>query len=117
MLTSTVTYFLLIVTSHYGLRSNPVIFVVFSLNSVILFILISVWATAVAEASAEFVKLAKSRLNEDDSAFPRRKYVAFITTQQEIRFTVWKIVPINRSFILSTIGTIITYVMLFNSMG
>ncbi|GBN39260.1 hypothetical protein AVEN_113636-1 [Araneus ventricosus] len=116
MLTSIVTYFLLIAVSQNGLYSDVVVLAGFCLNSATLFIAMSVAATAVAEASAEYVKLSKSRLNEDESAIPRRKCVAFITSEQEINFTVWKIVPINRSFVLSTIGTIITYVMLFNSM-
>ncbi|GIY91857.1 hypothetical protein CEXT_206501 [Caerostris extrusa] len=34
---------------------------------------------------------------------------------KEICLTVWKIVPIRRSFIFGTVGTIFTYVLLFDN--
>lgn len=116
ILTSAVDYFLLILISRFSWNANLAVLACFCLNYTVTFIAMSASATRVAEVSTEFVKLVKRKLKMDGAILNSRRDVTFVGSELEIHFTVWKIVCINRSFILSTTGTIITYVMLFNSM-
>ncbi|GBM46557.1 hypothetical protein AVEN_271511-1 [Araneus ventricosus] len=115
LLTATTVYYTLTIISHNGLSFNFAVLLCLCWNSVTSFVAQTTAATAFAESSMEIWRLINSHDHKQDSLFVRDRQVSSINVEQEIYFTVWKIVPIKRSFIFGTFGTIITYVMLFNS--
>lgn len=84
-------------------------------NSLLIFFVITVSAAMVSESYAEiWINANKLIVNVDtDFTFRQQKLMFFI--EKKANFTIWKIVPVNRSFILGTFGTIITYIMLFDN--
>lgn len=84
-------------------------------NSLLIFFVITVSASMVSESYAKvWINVNKLIANIDtDFTFRQQKSMFFI--EKEANFTIWKIVPVNRSFILGTFGTIITYIMLFDN--
>ncbi|GIX71134.1 hypothetical protein CDAR_610691 [Caerostris darwini] len=88
--------------------SFPPIRLTLLLNNIICFIVTTVAASLVSEASV----LASARAREL-SHNPSQKSLSFI--DREICLTVWKIVPIRRSFPISMLGTFLTYVLLFDN--
>ncbi|GIY07556.1 hypothetical protein CDAR_34531 [Caerostris darwini] len=67
--------------------------------------------TASASLVSEAWMLASTKTLES-SQNPSQKLLSCI--DKEMCLTVWKIVPIRRSFIFGTVGTIFTYVLLFD---
>ncbi|GIX71132.1 hypothetical protein CDAR_610681 [Caerostris darwini] len=87
--------------------SFPPIRLTLLLNNIICFIDTTIAASLVSEASV--LAFAKAR---ELSHNPSQKFLSCI--DREICLTVWRIVPI-RSFPISMLGTILTYVLLFDN--
>lgn len=84
-------------------------------NILLSFVAMTVAASLVGEASLEVESAARRMLQSSQSStFTLRNF--YHATEREINLTVWKIVPIRRSFIIGTIGSLFTYVMLFHSL-
>lgn len=85
-------------------------------NNGVLFIVISVSACMVSEAYSDLWTQVKTLIVNLETDSSRRELKFLLCAEKEIHFTVWKIVPINRSFIMCTFGAIFTYVMLFDNL-
>lgn len=79
------------------------------------FVAMTVSASLVCEASLQVKKLAKRLvIASENSSFALKKLL--LCTEDEINLTVWKILPIKRSFILGTTGSLFTYALLYDSL-
>lgn len=85
------------------------------LTTMVSFIAMAISASLVSEASAE-VGANSQKLQENNRNSKLSQLRFFASAQTEIYMTVWKIMPIKRSFIVGTLGTIFTYVILFDSL-
>ncbi|KAG8189072.1 hypothetical protein JTE90_025502 [Oedothorax gibbosus] len=85
------------------------------LNTMVCFVAMTASATFVGEASAQ-VGIQSQMLRESvqTSNFTQQRY--FTSVQEEVHMTAWKIVPLTRSFIFGTIGTLFTYVVLIDGL-
>ncbi|KAG8172742.1 hypothetical protein JTE90_025346 [Oedothorax gibbosus] len=92
--------------------AHSTIFFMMTLQS---FAAMSVSASSISEASQIVSKEIKS-LSPDslDSAFQLQRFIS-MTGEGGLGLTLWKIVPIRRSFIFSALGTFFTYILLFQS--
>lgn len=115
MMYYTVTTFLHQAGAHTSLYTAVIIFnFVYRFVS---FIAMTMAASSVSEASAEVCKHAKAqKLDRRNPGSPIEQLKFMICADNEIYLTVWKIVPIRRSFILGAIGAIFTYVFLFDNL-
>ncbi|GFS92542.1 uncharacterized protein NPIL_581231 [Nephila pilipes] len=74
-------------------------------------------ASMVAQASEEVGNLARARVKIEKNSYALLAQQTFITVfDKAMHFTAWKIVPIKRSFIIGTMGIVITYVLLFDNL-
>ncbi|GFY53255.1 uncharacterized protein TNIN_378681 [Trichonephila inaurata madagascariensis] len=79
------------------------------------FIAVTVSASMVTEASLMVASKSRSLpIRTLDSQFVLQRLL--LCLEKEIYFTVWKIVPIRRNFIVGTMGAVLTYVVLFHSL-
>lgn len=81
-----------------------------------IFVIITTSSCAVSEAYAEVWSQLKTLIVNLDVDFAQRQQHFFLYIEKEAHFTLWKIMPINRSFILGTFGAIITYVLLLDNL-
>ncbi|KAG8180098.1 hypothetical protein JTE90_027877 [Oedothorax gibbosus] len=88
---------------------------IFFLMTLLPFAAMSVSASSVSEASQKVSKEIKS-LSPDSlgSAIQLQRFI-LMTWEGDLCLTLWKIVPIRRSFILGAIGNFFTYILLFQS--
>ncbi|GFV70129.1 hypothetical protein TNCV_4337381 [Trichonephila clavipes] len=70
-----------------------------------------------ATTSAAFVSNASESVRKKCKSLPENHSHNFVCNKKELYLSVWKIVPIRRSFILAAFGTIVTYVILFDDIG
>lgn len=75
----------------------------------------SVSASFVNEASAEVANEVQRLLSNGKPPTAAQKQLVFVT-QKELFLTVWKMIPIRRSLILVTMGTIFTYCILIDNL-
>ncbi|GFR19481.1 hypothetical protein TNCT_301321 [Trichonephila clavata] len=76
----------------------------------------SVSASRVGEASSEISSLALTLpKNKENSSSDQQRFI--MLAEKEITMTVWKIVPIRRSFIFSISGALFTYTLMFYNMN
>lgn len=80
------------------------------------FVIITISACSVSEAYAKVWTKLKTIIVNSELNFALRQQNCFLCIEKEAHFTLWKIMPINRSFILVTLGAIITYVLLFDNL-
>ncbi|GBM07117.1 hypothetical protein AVEN_177081-1 [Araneus ventricosus] len=79
------------------------------------FIAMAVTGTLVHESSESILHILKELACKRCRLLPSQKHILF-NDNNHISLTVWKIIPIRRSFIIGTLGTVLTYCMLFNGM-
>ncbi|GBM07100.1 hypothetical protein AVEN_177067-1 [Araneus ventricosus] len=79
------------------------------------FIAMAVTGTLVHESSERVLKKLKESACKRESLLPSEKHILF-NDNKVMSLTVWKIIPIQRSFIICILGTVLTYCMLFNGM-
>ncbi|GBM07115.1 hypothetical protein AVEN_177079-1 [Araneus ventricosus] len=79
------------------------------------FIVMGVTGTLLHESSERVLGKTKELASNRESLIPHEKHILFNDNNQ-ISLAVWKIVPIQRSFIIGTLGTVLTYCLLFNGM-
>ncbi|KAG8180097.1 hypothetical protein JTE90_027876 [Oedothorax gibbosus] len=92
--------------------AHATIFFMMTLQS---FAAMSVSASSISEASQIASKEIKSLLPDSlGSAFQLQTFIS-MTGEGGLGLTLWKIVPIRRSFIFGALGTFITYILLFQS--
>lgn len=85
-------------------------------NSLVLFIVMSTYACLVSEIYSQVWTKVKTLIANLDTDFTLRQQKFLLCLEKELYFTVWKIVPIRRSFIVCIFGAIITYIMLFENL-
>ncbi|GIX77524.1 uncharacterized protein CDAR_268321 [Caerostris darwini] len=78
-----------------------------------LFIGMTVSASMVADESKELC----SAMPENTGKLTFKQIRFLMTTQNGITLTVWRIVPITRSFIFVIIGILLTYTVMFSSLS
>ncbi|KAG8180096.1 hypothetical protein JTE90_027875 [Oedothorax gibbosus] len=92
--------------------AHATIFFMMTLQS---FAAMSVSASSISEASQIASKEIKSLLPDSlGSAFQLQTFIS-MTGEGGLGLTLWKIVPIRRSFIFGALGTFFTYILLFHS--
>ncbi|GBN48886.1 hypothetical protein AVEN_38910-1 [Araneus ventricosus] len=91
---------------------HRVLFAFYSVSTFLSFIVTTMSAASVSDASKDFISKAK-HLSETSMSSVVHKF--HFTLESAICLTVWKITVIRRSFIVGTIGAIITYAALFFS--
>ncbi|KAG8177266.1 hypothetical protein JTE90_011145 [Oedothorax gibbosus] len=117
ILTSAVMYDTVSGLMHTDLAKNPVrtfqiqLFFVYILAY---FLAVITAASLVSEASQEVRQRAQALPLDEANVFRQQKFQS--CAESEIFLTVWKIVPIRRSFALGTIGAIFTYALLFDNL-
>lgn len=86
------------------------------INIVIFFIAMCASACMVSEAYSDLCTQVKTLVEnmDSDDAYRLLKFRLFV--EKEVHFTMWKIVPVNRSFVLCTFGAIFTYIMLLDNL-
>ncbi|GFQ97345.1 uncharacterized protein TNCT_586481 [Trichonephila clavata] len=80
-----------------------------------LFIMMTASASSVAEASSVVGSIALTMPEDKRSSFNHQRFITM--AEKEITLTVWKISPINRSFIFGIIGIIFTYIIMFHTLS
>ncbi|GBN91575.1 hypothetical protein AVEN_126973-1 [Araneus ventricosus] len=85
---------------------SPFVYLHF-LNYCFCFVATAMSASGVTEASMFLAE----KVHEFPEKFSLKSLYCF---QKEIHMSIWKIVPIGRSLIFGVMGTIFTYVILFN---
>lgn len=83
--------------------------VTFFLNTLVCFIFMAVFAISVTDESSKLISESHER-NE----FHSREMC--LCSNSEVSLTVWKITPINRSFLLGFMGTVFSYIVVFDSL-
>ncbi|KAG8195854.1 hypothetical protein JTE90_008546 [Oedothorax gibbosus] len=117
ILTSVMMYYTVSALVHADLVKNPMhtvqkqVLFVYSLAS---FVVVVTAASAVSEASLEVRQLTQAQKLDKPNVFEQQKFQA--CAESEICLTVWKIVPLSRSFALGTISAIFTYAILVDSL-
>ncbi|GBM69909.1 hypothetical protein AVEN_180123-1 [Araneus ventricosus] len=85
-------------------------------TSFCLFLTMTTSASAVAEASSAVgVRALTMAENRRMSTIAQQKFL--MCAEKEITMTVWKIIPMRRTFSFSLIGVIFTYAMIFYSLS
>ncbi|KAF8774156.1 hypothetical protein HNY73_016738 [Argiope bruennichi] len=79
------------------------------------FIAMTVTATLVHESNESALEILKELASKRRNLTPSKKQILFNDNNHK-SLTVWKIIPIRRSFIIGFQGTVLTYCMLFNGM-
>ncbi|CAL1283365.1 unnamed protein product, partial [Larinioides sclopetarius] len=79
------------------------------------FIAMTVAGTLVHESSESNLDSLKEIACKRGRLMPSQKRILFNDNNQT-SLTVWKILPIQRSFIIGTLGTVLTYCMLFDGL-
>ncbi|KAG8189037.1 hypothetical protein JTE90_025475 [Oedothorax gibbosus] len=81
----------------------------------VLFVAMTVAASRVADAASEIGRKAWSlKDNRYNTTYVKQRFL--MCTQKEVNLTVWKLVPVKRSFPIGVIGGIFTYIALFYSL-
>ncbi|GFQ97343.1 uncharacterized protein TNCT_586471 [Trichonephila clavata] len=80
-----------------------------------LFVMMTVSASSVAEASSVVGSIALTMPEDKRSSFNHQRFITM--AEKEITLTVWKICPINRSFVFGIIGIIFTYIIMFHTLS
>lgn len=115
--TSTLMYDTVSALMHADLAQNYFrtfqIQIIFA-HAVASFVAVISAASLVSEASLEVRQRAQAMKLDEANVFRQQKFQS--CAESEIFLTVWKIVPIRRSFALGTIGAIFTYVILFDNL-
>lgn len=86
-------------------------------STLVSFVIMAATAALVAEASAavgERVREQGVMVETKCYCLCEKRFESYV--KKEIYLTVWKIVPIRRSFIVGTLGAILTYVILFDNL-
>lgn len=79
------------------------------------FIITTVSASFVSEEAANVRAAIRKLQSKNIISSAQKKHISSVV-EENIYLTVWKIVPISRSFILGTIGAILTYVLLIDNL-
>lgn len=95
---------------------NYISFLCILVNSLVLFIVMSTYACLVSETYSRVWTKVNTEIANLDTDFTLRQQKFLLCLEKELYFTVWKIVPIRRSFIVCIFGAIITYIMLFENL-
>lgn len=95
---------------------HGIFYMCYLVNILGIFIIVTISACSVSEAYAEAWRKLKAIIVNSNMNFALRPQNSFLCIEKEAEFTLWKIMPINRSFILVTMGAIITYVLLFDNL-
>lgn len=82
----------------------------------IFFIAMCASACLVSEAYSDLRTRVQTLIVNMDSDATYKQLKFLLCVEKEVHFTMWKIVPINRSFVMCTFGAIFTYVMLLDNM-
>ncbi|GIY20155.1 hypothetical protein CDAR_580011 [Caerostris darwini] len=86
-------------------------------NSFGLLIAMTVSASMVEENSLEVLRSSTAVLNAKNRNLSITQYLSYIDAQNGITLTVWRIVPIRRSFIFGMIGVLFTYTTMIYSLS
>ncbi|GFR29328.1 uncharacterized protein TNCT_611001 [Trichonephila clavata] len=86
-----------------------------SLTNFALFIMMAASASSVTEASSVVGSMALTMPEDRRCNFNHQRFITL--AEKEIMLTVWKISPINRSFIFGVIGIILTYIIMFQTLS
>ncbi|GFU04707.1 uncharacterized protein TNCV_4377511 [Trichonephila clavipes] len=86
-----------------------------SLSNFALFLMMTASASSVTEASSTVGCMALTMPEDRRSNFNHQRFITL--AEKEITLTVWKISPINRSFIFGIIGIILTYIIMFQTLS
>ncbi|KAG8188124.1 hypothetical protein JTE90_029052 [Oedothorax gibbosus] len=79
------------------------------------FLAMTVSASLVAESFQEVGCSARNLLQfSDEPTYALKKF--WRSAERDVSLTAWKIVPIRRSFIVGTVGALLTYVVLVDSL-
>ncbi|GFW59159.1 uncharacterized protein TNCV_2780901 [Trichonephila clavipes] len=98
-------------------KSNKFIEIIsFFLFNFAVFIVTTVSASLVGEASQEIASTVRS-LTAPSVATGLSLQRFLLVVEKDICLTVWKIVPIRRNFIIGTMGAILTYSALFHGLN
>ena len=90
-----------------------ILIVVLFLVTIVHFIAMCVSASLVNEASHRVGEKVKALVPDSmASAIQIQRFMSL--TDKDLCLTVWKIVPIRRNFIISTLGCVFTYIILFD---
>ncbi|GFY67328.1 uncharacterized protein TNIN_156091 [Trichonephila inaurata madagascariensis] len=85
-------------------------------STLLMLIIMSISASRVGEASSEISSLALNLpKSKEGSSFYQQRFI--MLAEKEITMTVWRIVPIRRSFIFSISGVLFTYTLMFYNMN
>ncbi|GFU82643.1 histone-lysine N-methyltransferase SETMAR [Trichonephila clavipes] len=90
--------------------------ILFFLSSTAIFLITTVSASLVGEASQEIASTVRS-LSVPSVAAGLSLQRFLLVVEKDICLTVWKIVPIKRNFIIGTMGAIVTYSVLFHGLN
>ncbi|GBM99415.1 hypothetical protein AVEN_78633-1 [Araneus ventricosus] len=75
-----------------------------------LFVLMCLWADRLSCSAASVAHAAHALDESFDSTVMHIRYI--ITVNQEVHMTVWNFFPMKKSFVLASIGSVITYSVL-----
>ncbi|GFT73984.1 hypothetical protein NPIL_4991 [Nephila pilipes] len=93
------------VSNYYWLVSNFTLFVIMTVS-----------AASVSEASAEVASSALILPEEKGSSkWNQHRFIALV--EKEVTFTVWKLAPIRRNFIFGISGILFTYSLMIHSLN
>lgn len=96
--------------------SGPFSFIIIIISTLIIFVAMCASACLVSEAYRDLWTQVKTLIVNFDTNANGRELKFLLCVEKRVHFTVWKILPINRSFVLCTFGAIFTYIMLFNNL-
>ncbi|GIY65989.1 uncharacterized protein CDAR_454061 [Caerostris darwini] len=85
-----------------------------ALGNFVPFLAMVVAGSSVHEASASVWDKAQEMINAGQELTPSQKRFLSVA-EKELAMTVWQITPVKRSYILATMGTILTYCILLDS--
>ncbi|GFT98426.1 uncharacterized protein NPIL_547491 [Nephila pilipes] len=78
------------------------------------FVMMAAAGSLVYEASTDIWEKAQELMNtEQNPTFSQKRFLAI--TEKYLTLTAWRITPVKRSFILATLGTILTYCILLDN--
>lgn len=85
--------------------------ITFFLNTLVCFIFMAVFAISVTDESSKLI--SKSHERNEFLSYSRGMCLCL---NPEVCLTVWKITPINRKFLMAFMGTVFSYVVIFDSL-
>lgn len=98
-----------------GRLERYVLTIGFFLVTIVPFMAMAVSASLVSEASLRVSSRVKALTPESlASAIQLQRFISL--TDKDLCLTVWKIAPIRRNFIISTLGCVFTYIVLFDGL-